>query len=480
MKTLPVLRSLPFLLSVAVSLSMTCALSVSAAQTPDAPSAIPPYGQEKPIPVPQITQKTLANGLQIWVVPRKGLPRVDYVLAVRGAGYVADSSAEAGFANLMAGLLNEGTARRDSRAIAEAAQSMGGSVAAGANHDGVLVSANAIASQAGPMLQLLAEVTRSPSFPANEVTLAKDNALQSLKVQEATPGFRAERALTKAIYGAHPYGQTTPTVESINAVTPELLRAEHTKRFRPDRALLVITGRITSTDAIKLATAAFGDWKASGKPLADPPLATAAGKPVRLLLERTGSVQSTVRLGAPGTAASAGDYVPLRLTSTILGGGFSSRVNLNLREAKGYTYGASAGARMYRSGGGIVGGADVRNEVTGASLKEYFAEYKRIGTELVPDEEMAMNKRYVAGGYLINNQLQGAVAGTLANNWLVGLPAEFLGQFVPLIQKVTPEQVREMGKKYFLPEAQSVVVVGDKAAVSEQLKEYGEFTVQAK
>jgi predicted Zn-dependent peptidase len=172
--------------------------------------------------------------------------------------------------------------------------------------------------------------------------------------------------------------------------------------------------------------------------------------------------------------------VPLRLASTILGGGFSSRVNINLREQKGYTYGASAGARMNRVGGAIVGGADVRNEVTGAALTEYFNEYKRIGSELVPPDEMTMNKRYVAGGYLISNQLQGAVANTLAQNWLIGLPPEFLGQYVPLIQKVTPQQVRDVSKKYFAPESQSIVVVGDPAAVSEQLKPFGEFKVSEK
>jgi predicted Zn-dependent peptidase len=201
---------------------------------------------------------------------------------------------------------------------------------------------------------------------------------------------------------------------------------------------------------------------------------------VRILLERGGSVQSTLRLGSPGIAGTAADQVPLRLASTVLGGGFSSRVNINLREEKGYTYGAYAGARLARDGGSIIGGADVRNAVTGASIAEYMNEYKRIGTELVPAAELDMHKRFVAGGYLISNQLQRAVAGTLANNWLLGLPAEFLGQFVPLIEKVTPEQVREVSKKYFAPEKQSIVVVGDKAAVSEQLKAFGEFAVSGK
>ena len=444
------------------------------------PAAMPAYARDKPLPVPHIGKKTLSNGLQVWVVPRNGIPRVDMVLAVRDAGLGADDADHPAFANLMAGLLNEGTAKRDSRAIAEAAQGMGGSVAAGASADGITVQASALASQAGPMMQLLAEVARTPSFPANEVALAKANALQSLRVSETQPRFRAERAINRAIYGDHPYGHMTPTAESIGSTTEALLHAEHAKRFRPERALLVITGRIKESDALKLAQRAFGDWKGSGPAPAEVRKAPASAKPARLVLERDGSVQSTLRLGSPGIAATAADQIPLRLTSTILGGGFSSRVNIRLREEKGYTYGASAGARLLREGGSIVGGADVRNEVTGAALAEYFNEYKRIGADPVPADEMRMHKRYVAGGYLLSNQMQRAVAGTLAANWLVGLPAEFLGEYVPLIEKVTPEQVRDVAKKYFAPENQSIVVVGDAKAVGEQLKAFGDFTVTDK
>ena len=466
-------------LSLAIAIGLALSATVQAADV-KLPAAMPAYGKDKPIPAPTIVKKTLANGLQVWVVERNGVPRVDYVLAVRGAGYAADDKEHPGFANLMAGLLNEGTAKRDSRAIAEAAQGMGGSVAASTTVDGMLVSANAVTSRAGDMMGLLAEVARQPSFPANEVALAKANALQSLKVQEATPGFRAERAIAKAVYGDHPYGRVQPTAESITSTTDAMLRAEHDRRFRPDATLLVITGRIKPADAMALAQKAFGDWKAQGAALPATPAAPADAKPQRILLERNGSVQSTIRLGSPGIAATTADFVPMRLASTIVGGGFSSRVNLNLREEKGYTYGASAGARVNRDGGSIIGGADVRNAVSGAALTEFFNEYKRLGADLVPEEEMAMNKRYVAGGYLISNQMQRAVAATLATNWLIGLPPEFLGQYVPLIQKVTPEQVRTIGKKYFAPEKQSIVVVGDKAQVGEQLKAFGEFTVSDK
>ena len=439
------------------------------------PADLPPYGQDKTIPAPQITKKKLANGMEVWVLPRNGLPRVDFVLAIRGAGLAADDSDHPGFATLLAGLVSEGTDKRDSRAIAEAAQGLGGSVGASAGVDGLSLSANAVASNAGPMLELLAEIARQPSFPKNEVELAKANALQGLKVSEATPNFRSERAIAQAIYGDHPYGRTRPTAESINGTDVAMLKAEHDKRFRPDRALLVIAGRVEPAQAVQMAEAAFGSWQAAGNAPADLAPSRTAATPVRLLLERPGSVQSTLRLGRPGIDGRSPDYVPLRLASTIIGGGFSSRINMNLREDKGYTYGASAGARTYRDGGAIVGGADVRNDVTGAALKEYFDEYRRFGTDLVPAEEMQMNKRYVAGIYLINNQLQGSVAGTLASNWLIGLPSEFLGQYVPMIQKVTAEQVREMGKKYFSPETQSIVVVGDGSKISEQLKPYGEF-----
>jgi len=467
------------MLTLAISLAFAPAAFAADAPAP-AKAAMPAYGKDKPIPTPKIVKKTLANGMTVWVVPRQGLPRVDYVLAVRGAGYAADDRAHPGFANLLAGMINEGSAKRDSRAIAEAAQGMGGSVAAGPASDGIFVQANALTSHAADMMSLLAEVARTPSFPAKEVELAKANALQQLRASEATPRFRAERAINQAVYGEHPYGYTQPTVDAITSTTREMMVAEHAKRFRPDRALLVITGRIGAADAMKLAQAAFGDWKASGPAVAEVAPPARSAKPARILLVRGGSVQSTLRVGGPGIAASADEQVPMRLASTILGGGFSSRVNINLREEKGYTYGASAGARMNRAGGAVMGGADVRNEVTGAALTEYLKEYKRIGSDLVPADEMTMNKRYVAGGYLINNQLQGAVASTLAQNWLVGLPPEFLGQYVPLIQKVTPQQVREVSKKYFAPEAQSIVVVGDPAAVSSQLKPFGEFTVVEK
>ena len=462
------------LLALAVSALATGAAVAGPAA--DLPKDLPPYAADKPLPVPDIARKTLANGLEVWVVPRDGLPRVDYVFAMRDAGYAADAPDAPGFASLLAGLLSEGTATRDSRGIAEFAQAQGGSLGASVNSDGALVYANALAANAGPMLSLLAEVARTPSFPESEVRLAQANALQALKAAEAQPGFRASRALLAAVYGDHPYARTQQTEASITAVTPGILRSEHARRFHPDRALLVVTGRIDADEAFRLAGQAFGDWKASGADVQATPPARREAAAQRLLLQRDGSVQSTLRLASPAVSATDPDAIPLQLAGTVLGGSFSSRVMQNLREEKGYTYGARAGATASARGGYVSGAADVRNEVTGASLTEFFKEYRRIGSEPVPAAELDDTKRYVAGGYLIGNQLQGAVAATLASNWLVGLPPEYLGEFVPKVRAVTAGQVQQMGAKYFAPERQSIIVVGDGGAISEQLVEWGRFT----
>ncbi|MCD7099376.1 pitrilysin family protein [Stenotrophomonas sp. MMGLT7] len=459
------------LLALAVSAGCGGALAATPALPPD----LPGYAADKPLPVPDIQKKTLGNGLEVWVVPRDGIPRVDYVLAVRDAGLAADAAATPGFASLLAGLLTEGTQRRDSRAIAEAAQGLGGSIAAAASNDGINVAADALASHAAPMLSLLAEVVRTPAFPDSEVRLAQANAAQGLKVAEAQPGFRASRALLAAIYGDHPYARTQLAEATIPALTPEALKAEHARRFHPDHALLVIAGRIAPAQAFALAEQAFGDWRAGGAESQDPPPAPREATPQRAIIQRDGSVQSTFRIGRPAIAASDADYLPLQLASTVLGSGISSRLNQNLREDKGYTYGAGATLQAARVGGGIVAQADVRNEVTGAALREFFREFSRLGSEPVPAAELDSTKRYVAGGYLISNQMQGSVAASLARNWLVGLPAEFLGQYVPRVRAVSAEQVQAAAGRYYDSAQLSVIVVGDGKAVSAQLKPFGEF-----
>ncbi len=466
----------------AVTSLLACGVFAGAAQAaePALPKDLPAYAPDKPLPVPRIEKKTLANGLEVWVVPRNGVPRVDYVLAARNAGLAADAADASGFASLLAGLLTEGTARRDSRAVAEAAQGFGGSLSASASNDGISVYADALSSHAGSMLDLLAEVVRTPAFPDNEVKLAQANAAQQLKAAEAQPSFRANRAMLSAIYGDHPYARTQLSEAGIAALNPARLRSEHARRFHPERSLLVITGRVTPAEGFAMAQKAFGDWKGTGAGVAETPAAPRQAQPRFVLLQRDGSVQSTLRIGRPALAATDPDYVAMQFTRILLGGGFSSRVNLNLREEKGYTYGAGVKLSASRAGGDVVANADVRNDVTGASLKEFFHEFDRLRNEAVTDKDMEDTKRFIAGDYVISNQLQGAVAATLAKNWLNGLPPEFLGQYVPTLRALDAAKVQAVARQYFDPKQQSIVVVGDGKAVADQLKPYGHFQLQSK
>ena len=438
------------------------------------PKDLPPYGQDKPLPVPEIAQRTLGNGLTVWVVPRQGLPKVNVVLAVRG-GLAADGAGRDGRSSLYAGLLTDGTKTRTSRQIAEELQAIGGSIGAGASLDGVTLYGDAFQSRVAPLLEILADVARNAAFPDSEVTLAKANALQGLKASEAQPGFLAERALAATVYGAHPYARTSPTEAAINAATAEALRALHRERFRPDRALLVIAGRMKPDDAFRLAEQHFGPWRGTGAVPADTPAFDPAPHPKLVLVERPGSVQASLRVARTGVPATHEDAIPLALTNTILGGGFISRITQNIREDKGYTYSPGAAARRARAGGLVVAQAEVRNDVTAATLNEVLYEFDRIGTTDVGADELARAKRYFAGIYLFQNQLQGAVAATLASNWLVGLPPEYLGTYVAKAQAVTPEQVREIGRKYYASRHQSLIIVGERAAIAKELEHFGEF-----
>lgn len=469
------------LFALLIPLAMVAPMSADATDHANAPlpKNLPAYGAERSLPPLQIAQKTLSNGLTVWVLPRNdGPPKVHFVLAVRG-GLAADDFLHPGFAQLLAQLMKEGTLWRSSRRVAEDLQSYGAEIDSEAGNDGIVLSASGLASNAAKLITLLSEIALQPAFAPDEVDLGKLNAVQALLVSKGEPGYLAQRALVKLVYGHHPYGNTFATEKAILSVTPEMLRAEHARRFRPDSALLVIGGRIDQDAGFELAERVFGDWRVDGKPLPEIAAAPLTMPAQHVFVERDGSVQSAIRIGRPAITADSPDYFPLTLANAVLGSGFSSRLNQNLREDKGYTYGAGSAFSPQRDGGSIIASANVRNEVTGATIGELVKEFGRLGNEPVPEAELVQTKRYLAGGYLLLNQSLGNVIGTLADFWLVGLPPQTLSEYVPKIQAVTAAQVQAMGKKYYAPAQQSMVVVGD-PGVRAQLKPYGGFPVTDK
>lgn len=321
---------------------------------------------------------------------------------------------------------------------------------------------------------MFADVVRNPAFPANEVQLAKTNALQGLKAMQAQPAYQANRAMGRVLFGAHPYGNTLPTEAAIAGTDVAGLVAAHGARFHPERALLVIAGPVTERQAMALAQSAFGDWQGTDTTVADVAAPDYPAGPQFVLVPRTGSVQSAVRIGRPAFDADDDRAIPAALANTILGGGFDSRLMRNLREDKGYTYGAGSSFGLRAEGGAFQAQADVRNEVTGAAIGEFFKEFEQMRSVTVDADELLRAKRFTAGTYLFQNQLQGAVASALASNWVLGRPADYLSSYVGKANAVTAAQVQSVAREFFDPKQQSIVVVGD-AAVAEQLKTYGTF-----
>ncbi len=446
----------------------------AAAPPTELPADLPAYGPDRPLPELGLVEHRLDNGLTVWVVPRAGgLPKVDYVLAVRG-GLASDPAALPGMSNLLAGLLQEGTTTRSSVQIAEELQRLGASIGASAGSDGVFVTASGLATSATPLAAVFADIVRNPAFPANEVQLAKTNALQGLKAMQAQPAYQANRAMGRVLFGDHPYGNTLPTEAGIEGTDAAGLAAAHAARFHPERALLVIAGPLTGDAALALAQSAFGDWRGADATMDEVATPVPPRGPQYVLVPRSGSVQSAVRIGRPAFDADDERAIPAALANTILGGGFDSRLMRNLREDKGYTYGAGSSFGLRAKGGAFQAQADVRNEVTGAAIGEFFKEFEQMRRVAVDADELQRAKRFTAGTYLFQNQLQGAVASALATNWVLGRPADYLSRYVDRANAVTAAQVQSVAREFFDPREQSIVVVGD-AAVAEQLKPYGTF-----
>jgi zinc protease len=450
------------------------ALSALAAEKPrPLPKELPPYGPLVPFRAPRVEMKKLANGMTLWLVPRPGFPKVALTFAVRG-GMAEDPKPLPGLSELLVATIDQGTKTRNARQVAEEIQAAGGDLTGNARADAIVLSTGVLASKTDAVLAVLADVLQNATFPDSEVDLAKHNAADNLRGQEADPEFLARRALAKALFQEHPYSVISPTQESIAKAAPADLRQEYARRFRPDQTALIAVGDF---DAAKLAAAIerqFDGWKApSAAPVSD------VGKPPEdnphavFYIERGGSVQTTLAFGSFGPTQRDPDYEAAEVANAIYGGMFGSRLVVNIREDKGYTYSPGSFFQGRRDAGLFETRADVRNAVTGASVNEIEYELNRMATTSPTGEEMDRARRYLVGIKAIILQLQGSVANQLATLWIMGLPPEKLGLESQKIQKVTAQEVDAVSQKYFPFSRQTVVAVGEAKVVQDQLGVFG-------
>ncbi len=433
------------------------------------PKDLPPYGQLKPFRPPQVITAKLANGLELWFEPRRGFPKVSYTLAVRG-GFAADPDDLPGLAELLTATLDQGTATRTAKQIAEELQAAGGDLSATAGSESIVVTTGVLSAKAEAGLALLADVARHATFPDEEVELAKRNAVGHLQEQEADPDFLAERALARALFAEHPYAVTSLTQDSIARTTAGLLRSEYARRFRPDQAVLVVVGDFDAAKMTQSAESLLGAWAAPSTPPVP-----AVEKPSRVpphavfVVDRPGSVQTTLGIGALGPARTSPDYAAVQVANALYGGMFGSRLTLNIREDKGYTYSPFAEVSPHSTVGLIETWAAVRNQVTGATINEIEYELNRLATTSPSEEELAHAQRYLVGTQAVELQGEDALGRSLARLWVLGLAPEELGRESERIGKVTVQDVDAAAAKYFPAARQTIVAVGVKKVIEEQL-----------
>jgi zinc protease len=434
-----------------------------------APAPLPP----RPISIPTRNETTLANGLKLVVVEDIRLPLVSYRLAFRVGG-AFDPPEVPGLLDLLAGLMPEGTASRTSKEIADQIARMGASISAGANSDYTIVGASALSQFNDPVMDLLAEVALEPSFPENEVALAKQNTKESLRQQRAQPSFLASEMVSRVMFGDHPYSVVAPTPESIDRASRDEFVRFHDSKLVPNNAVFIVVGNVRYEDILKRTESLFSTWQRGEDVVANFPPPPVRTKRTAYLVDRPGSAQSNIVIANSGITRTNPDYFSLLLMHTVLGANASSRLFMNLREDKGYTYGAYSNLDARRSAGTFRCTAEVRTPVTGDSIKEFFYELDRIRKEPVSAKEIADAKSYLTGVFPIRLETQEGLTDQLVQTKMLNLPDDYLERYRDRVQAVTVEDIQRIAQMYVKPDEAALIVVGDGASVLEQMKPYCE------
>lgn len=432
--------------------------------------APPAPGTPKGFSVPKPTTLTLDNGLGVTLVPYGTVPKVSVNLAIL-TGNADEKASEVWLADLTGDMLSEGTATRSASKIAEDAARMGGAleIAVGPNRTDI---GGDVLSEFGPeMVALVADVVQHPKFPESELGRLKADRARQLSIEKSQPQPLAQEKFRAVLYGDHPYGRIFPTEAMLQGYTVAQVRDFYDRNFGAARSRIYVVGRFDAAAMEAAIRKAFAGWKRGPAPNTSRP--KPRSERAVYLIDRPGAPQSTLNVGMPVIDPSNPDWDRLYLTNVLLGGSFASRITSNIREQKGYTYSPQGQlSNRYRDAYWIEI-ADVTTNVTGPALKEIFAEVDRLQAEPPTEKELRAFQNYRAGVFVLQNSSRSGITGQLEFVDLNGLPADYLNGYVARIYAVTPAEVQEMAKKYLQDDKATIVVVGDRKLVEEQVKPFG-------
>lgn len=445
------------------------------AQTVDRtkPPETPPL---PPFKLPSIYETKLPNGLAVVLLEDARFPLVTVRLAFE-AGSKFDPSGSPGLSEAVASLISEGTKRRTSRQLAEEATAIGGSVNAQSTADSIMISGSALSEDLAKLLDLVADVSRNASFPADEVKLYKENRKQRLLEQRSQAEFLAQEKLEEVVFGSHPYGHTTPTPESIDKLDIPALAKFRDAYLAPNNAVLIVIGKLPArAQVMKLLGQQFGDWKRVDVP-ARQMAALPEAKKAMILVDRPGSVQANVQIGRLGPTRTTPDYFPAVVGNAILGGGTASRLFNDIREKQGFAYNVYSHLQPLKEAGLFAAGMQVRNDVVEPALKSMLGDMSTMAKEPVTPTELSNVKNYLNGVFVLRLQSQDGLATQLAAVKTMGLNMDYLENYTTRIRSAEPDQILSAAKKYIAPDDSAIVVVGDAKAIGPALEKVGNFQV---
>jgi zinc protease len=423
----------------------------------------------KPVQLPTPTTYTLSNGLTVIYNERSGLPMTAAALVI-GSGGDSNPPDRPGLANFVAAMLDQGTATRDANKIADDAAQIGASLGAASAKDAVTVSVSALTSNFPAAVDLLADIALHPNFPQAEIDRQRQSRLASFVEQRQDPSTVAAMVTLRGLYGsAHPYGYIElGSEDATRATTRDDLVGFWQRTFAPSNAALIIAGTVPAAEMKGIVEKMFGAWKAGQAPA--PSLG--AGQPTDarvLIVDKPGTVQTQVYVSTIGAARSTPDFAATSVMNAILGGLFSSRINLNLREAHGYTYGASSQFVFRKTPGPFWIQSGVETASTAQAVAEIFKEIKRMITTQVTPEELAMGKDSIARSLPADFETSARAAGSLLNLYLYKLGLDYYSKLPGEIDAVTAAAVQAAAAKYLVADKMLVVAVGDREKIEKAL-----------
>jgi zinc protease len=431
---------------------------------------IPPLGEPRPQPVPAAEESTLPNGLRLVVVPRPGVPLIELRLRVP---FAATTAADAGLhtarGSVLSGAILLGTTGHDQTGIAELLQGHGAELSVSTDADRLLFATTLLPDGLAPVLGMLAELLTGATYPEDRVEGERARVAERIGIALSQPGVIARSALAARRYGEHPYAITLPDPELVTSVDGDALRDLHRARVLPAGSTLVLVGDLDPRVTAEAVADAWGDWTASGHAVEAPPAPDLRATGIELV-DRSGAVQSNIRLGGPAPGRTDPDLAAVRLANMIYGGYFSSRLVENIRERRGYTYSPRSSVDHQAAGSSFLVEADVATEVTGPALLETWYELGRMALLPVTEAELDGARRYILGSMALSTATHAGLASTLSALVGAGLPPGWLAEHQRDLAAVTVDQVQEASRRYLASSALTAVVLGDAGRVAGQLE----------